>query len=264
MDSNVTLALAKASSIILLSTFETINHKVYRGWMKEERMELEMTGLSSADSLSSKNKDFGVRWGWGWTKWRCAIIFSTMATMRAWLNILSCSMTQAYNVAIVNSLTPLVAPFVQNIVLKTPIPEGLLLSVFVTTVGCVLVGVGQSPYVLGVAARLTYRDGVGCLLQFISVIFSNLARTAMMTSEGVLSKEELVQSQNISSVAFCVIVALTVGGTDVWAGSLDALTKNSRALATFIFLSAGIFTFAATLQVEAVRRLGVSVYGSYR
>ena len=86
----------------------------------------------------------------------------------------------------------------------------------------------------------------------------------MMTSEGVLSKEELVQSQNISSVTFCVIVALTVGGTDVWAGSLDALTKNPKALATFIFLSAGIFTFAATLQVEAVRRLGVSVYGSYR
>ena len=85
----------------------------------------------------------------------------------------------------------------------------------------------------------------------------------MMTSEGVLSKEELVQSQNISSVTFCVIVALTVGGTDVWAGSLDALTKNAT-LATFIFLSAGIFTFAATLQVEAVRRLGVSVYGSYR
>jgi hypothetical protein len=59
--------------------------------------------------------------------------------------------------AIVNSLTPLVAPFVQNMVLKTPIPKGLLLSVFVTTIGCVLVGVGQTPYVLGGAARWTYR-----------------------------------------------------------------------------------------------------------
>ncbi|GMH46221.1 hypothetical protein TrRE_jg5691 [Triparma retinervis] len=134
-------------------------------------MELELTGLSGADSLSSSRNNkaptdmatdeaSGGKLGcgsWGRDKWRAAIIFSTMATMRAWLNILSCSMTQAYNVAIVNSLTPLVAPFVQNMVLKTPIPKGLLLSVFVTTIGCVLVGVGQTPYVLGGAARWTYR-----------------------------------------------------------------------------------------------------------
>ena len=84
-----------------------------------------------------------------------------------------------------------------------------------------------------------------------------------MTSEGVLSKGELVQSHNISSVTFCVIVALAVGGGGAWTGSLVALTTNFKALATFTFLSAGIFTFAAMLQVEAVRRLGVSVYGSY-
>ena len=113
MDSNVTLALAKASSILLLLSIDFLSQLFTRTKsLGGGRMELELTGLSGADSLSSSRNNkaptdmatdeaSGGKLGcgsWGRDKWRAAIIFSTMATMRAWLNILSCSMTQAYNV----------------------------------------------------------------------------------------------------------------------------------------------------------------------
>mmetsp|Transcript_16547 Transcript_16547/g.34148 ORF Transcript_16547/g.34148 Transcript_16547/m.34148 type:complete len:291 (+) Transcript_16547:2-874(+) len=222
-----------------------------------------MTGLGGADSLS--NNASGSRKGgsFGKREWKAVFLFASMATMRAWLNLLSCSMTAAYNVALVNSLTPLVAPFLQSACLGTKIPKNLLLSIFVTTCGCALVGIGQSPYVLGGAAKLTYTDGLGCLLQFVSVVFSNLARIVMMTSDGILTRGQLVQSQNVSTLTFCVIVGFVTGGWGLFADAAETLVADPKAMITFMFLTAGIFTFAGVLQVGAVRKLGASVYGSY-
>jgi len=117
--------------------------------------------------------------------------------------------------------------------------------------------------VLGGDGKLTLTDLFGCCLQLISVIFSNLARVVMMTSEGILTKGELIQSQNYGSLLFCIVVGISVGGWGVWEMAVEMLTTNMKALVTFIFLSGGIFTLAAIMQVGAVRKMGASTYGSY-
>ena len=80
--------------------------------------------------------------------------------------MISCSMTLAYNIALINCLTPLIAPVMERIVLKTPLPKNLVLPIVVSVLGCAIVGLAQSPYLgNGEHHALTTTDLLGVILQ---------------------------------------------------------------------------------------------------
>jgi drug/metabolite transporter (DMT)-like permease len=152
-----------------------------------------------------------------------------------------------------------------------------------------VIGVAQTPYVLGDAGAhvLTSRDLAGGLLQLLSVIVSNAARILMKTSAGVFSGPELIQQSNaaVLMVAMSVVLILNGARAEPWEAGWVALSSGASSVAAFVVLSVGVFTLAATFQVraepitdprqtpraltlsfrqvEAIRRTGPAVYGSY-
>ena len=87
----------------------------------------------------------------------------------------------------------------------------------------------------------------------------------MMISENVLTKNELVQTQNFMTICFSAVLALMVGGVEVYIHAFQSIFSSSTPwmFLMFLFLSIGVFTIGATLQITAVRRLGSDVYTSF-
>ncbi|GMH64187.1 hypothetical protein TL16_g03906 [Triparma laevis f. inornata] len=194
-------------------------------------------------------------------KIKVAALWGLFTTLRATMNMVSCAMTLAYNIAVINALTPLIAPILERAILGTKLPPKIFSVVLATVVGCVVIGFAQSPSFVGKSDdhALDAQDALGITIQFISVIFSNLARIVMKTSDGVLSKSELIQIQNFCSITFTAIIGLSTLGPTLWAQQFSLLEK---VLLPFLFLGIAIFTLAAYFQVESVRKMGPGVYGT--
>ncbi|GMI11028.1 hypothetical protein TrVE_jg3307 [Triparma verrucosa] len=193
-------------------------------------------------------------------KIKVASLWGLFSTLRATMNMWSCAMTLAYNIAVINALTPLIAPILERAILGTELPPKIFTVVSVSVLGCVIIGYAQSPSFVGESTHgLSKEDALGVSIQFISVIFSNLARIIMKTSDGILSKSELIKIQNFCSIAFTGIIGLATLGPAMWVQQFNLLESI---LLPFLFLGIGIFTLAAYFQVESVRAMGPGVYGT--
>lgn len=113
-------------------------------------------------------------------------------------NILSCGLTSAYNVAIVNLLSPLLTPMADKYFLGAEIPGCTWTAVGWTTVGCGAMIYGE--YENGDNSSGGVTSLVGVLVQVVSVVFSVAIRMMMKTTQGTVTKSELMHSANAVTV----------------------------------------------------------------
>ena len=195
-------------------------------------------------------------------------LWGLLATGRSILNMLSCSYTLAYNIALVESLTPVLAPLLERLFLKTPLPKNIFAMLTLSIFGCIIVAFSQSPYYYAVfgSTESTYNwtmdDMVGLTMQLFSVLCLNLARIVMKTSEGIMSPTEGIQIQNVLTIFTSVIISMSTGGGAMWTKSLGTLFSSLPVVAAFLFLTLGILSGALLFEITVVRHLGPGAYGS--
>ena len=177
---------------------------------------------------------------------------------------MSCGMTLAYNIAVINALTPVFAPLLDKFFLGTKMPKSVPYAAVGTTMSCVLIAIAQSPLMGSVSHHdvTTRTSAIGSALQFLSMIFSNLARVMMAKSKGVLTSGELIQVQNGCTIVLGSVIVLVTMGTKGWEDALVAL-RDPVVMFAFLYLSIAIFTAGAYYQVEVIRVLGPGVYGTF-
>jgi len=207
-------------------------------------------------------------------------MWAFVATMRAVLNMTSCMYTVAYNIAIVNSLSPLLSPVLEKIMLKSKptSPPFLFKAIIGSVIGVVAISLGQSPYFeafnissldlasTGSAEKhyFSQRDLVGVGIQLVSMVFSNVARMIMKLSEKYnISKEDLVQTQNVSTITVVVLLGFIFTGVDSFIFAANTITSSLGTFLVFAWLTWGIFSFAAMYQMNVVRSLGPTLYASF-
>lgn len=182
--------------------------------------------------------------------------------------MLSCSYTLAYNIALVESLTPLLAPLLDRVFFKTPLPKGIFQVIGLSIFGCIVVAFAQSPsYYVFVGEKSPYswrvEDAIGLSMSFVSVLCLNLARIVMKTSEGTMTPTEGLQVQNILTVLISVTISFSAGsGEATWSRSLSSLMGSIPVILSFLFLTLGILSGALWWEVVSVRSLGPGAYGS--
>ena len=77
-----------------------------------------------------------------------------------------------------------------------------------------------------------------------------------------MTKTELIQSQNLSTLTVAAIVSL-IAGPELWPRTTTNIFTSAEDFCAWAFLTFGIFTAAALFQVVSVRKLGPGLYGSF-
>jgi drug/metabolite transporter (DMT)-like permease len=75
--------------------------------------------------------------------WSTLIIFGLLSALRSMTNILSCGLTSAYNIAIVNLLSPLITPIADKVWLGAEIPNITWVAIMFTSLGCCAMVYGE-------------------------------------------------------------------------------------------------------------------------
>ena len=145
-------------------------------------------------------------------------------------NILSCGLTSAYNVAIVNLLSPLITPVVDKFWLGAEIPLITWIAVAWTSVGCVAMVYGE--YLIFGEDESQQAKGlqsaIGVAVQIVSVLTSVCIRMMMKTTTGVCTKVELMHSSNGATVLLGFTAGLLMVGWDSVATLFQALVDPFR------------------------------------
>ena len=111
------------------------------------------------------------------------------------------------------------------------------------------------------AASTTTTILFGCLLQFISICFSAIARILMKYTDGILTKIEIVQANNICNVLLPFMYTLMTNVTG-WI-AFEYLISIKTNLIAFITVSIVVYTIGSTTQVTLVRNIGPGIYTSF-
>ena len=165
-----------------------------------------------------------------------------------------------------------------RLLLKTDLPPALWPCVLVSLLGALLMGLAQSPWVVqGLTQRsdllnhedeearsrgvteLTSRDLIGCVMQLVSVIFVSSARLLVKKTQGILSRDEIVQANNFSNCLFPFLYTLMVHPTGWRAYRYIFTLPNFAAWATIAVV---VFTIGFTGQMSLVRSMGPAMYSS--
>ena len=174
--------------------------------------------------------------------------------------------------------TPLVVSIGDRLLLKTDLPPALWPCVLVSLLGALLMGLAQSPWVVqGITqssdllnhedeeaqsrgvTEFTSRDLIGCVMQLVSVIFASSARLLVKKTQGILSRDEIVQANNISNCLFPFLYTLMVHPTGWRAYRYIFTLPNFAAWATIAVV---VFTIGFTGQMSLVRSMGPAMYSS--
>ena len=124
---------------------------------------------------------------------RMALLFGSMAALRAATNMLSAKFTSAFNVQMVAMAGPLVTSIASSVLIGEAVPWTLWPTLLVAGCGEALVLAAQAGAFVSAATGdgelgggggggLTARDGIGLGLQFASLLFSGVARVVMKAS----------------------------------------------------------------------------------
>ena len=197
------------------------------------------------------------------TKIFFALLFGTVATCRAALNIASAKFTLSYYITAINSLTPLVVSIGDKVLLKTDLPTAIWPCIFASIVGCVTIAASQSPLIpkddnSEDKFSFTSQDVIGCGLQFISMCFSATARLLMKRTEHILSRNEAVQTNNACNFIFPLSYTLVTNP-----GGWQAYRKmSSQSVVAWTIISVLVYTIGSTGQMSLVRSMGPGMYSS--
>jgi drug/metabolite transporter (DMT)-like permease len=165
---------------------------------------------------------------------------------------------------VINGMTPLVVSIADALILETQLPVLLWPSVLVSFVGCALIALAQSPLFVKSSSSsyvFTHRDAIGCVLQFVSVLFSSLARLLMKRTEHILTRDEMVQSNNLFNTLIPLTYTLLVpDARSQWKAFQETSVQSIVALLSIAVL---VYTVGSTGQMSLVRKMGAGVYSSF-
>lgn len=197
------------------------------------------------------------------TKILYAAFFGVVATCRASLNIASSKFTLSYNITTINSLTPILVSIGDATLLGAKLPRLLWPCVIMSCLGCVIIGLSQSPYFVMLSSSssvylFTMRDTIGCSLQFTSMCFSAMARLLMKRTEHILTRDEMVQTNNICNTILPLIYTLVTNPN----GWLAFRYITIPSLFAWLILTVLVYTIGSTGQMSLVRTMGPGMYTS--
>ena len=134
---------------------------------------------------------------------RLLVLFAFVSTTRA-------STNNPFNVTLIASLTPVIIALLDKLMLNSPYPPLLWPTIFVSFIGGALIAMSQSAEVDSVGSpRISDVDNIiGCSLQLLSALFSAFARILMKRTEGELTANEIVQTNNVSNCFFPLVYTL--------------------------------------------------------
>ncbi|GMI43422.1 hypothetical protein TrCOL_g9696 [Triparma columacea] len=198
--------------------------------------------------------------------WSTLLLFGVLSAIRSMTNILSCGLTSAYNVAIVNLLSPLITPVVDKFWLGAEIPLITWIAVAWTSVGCVAMVYGE--YLIFGEDESQQAKGlqsaIGVAVQIVSVLTSVCIRMMMKTTTGVCTKVELMHSSNGATVLLGFTAGLLMVGWESVATLFQALVNPfSASFFWLMFLGFGVYTVGSYLQIQCCRLVGPGLYASY-
>lgn len=249
-NSQAVIAFSRLLSIVLMTMKDRI--------MPEDHPNTTSGGLVQLDKQVS-SKEY----------WRTLIIFGVLSALRSMTNIFSCGLTSAYNIAIVNLLSPLITPMADKVWLGAEIPMITWQAVLWTSVGCGAMIYGEY-LIYGEVDENSRNQGdgwthvAGVLIQTISVLFSVAIRMMMKTTSGIATKAELMHSANVATVVLGFGAGISAVGSQAVTSLFEALA-NPFSLSFFwlLFLGAGVYTVGSYLQISCCRLLGPGLYASY-
>ena len=133
------------------------------------------------------------------TKRNVALAYGFLCICRMTTNMQSTRMTKAYNTQMTAMSLPFFTSILARIFLNETILRALFPALLVMLVGSICVFYGQGAFSSSgensVEESFTNEDIAGIALQLLSVLFSSLVKIAFKSTEGVLSKIELLLSQ---------------------------------------------------------------------
>ena len=193
---------------------------------------------------------------------RFMALFAFVSTTRACTNIASAGYTYPFNITLISSLTPVIIALLDRFILNSPYPPLLWPTIFVSFVGGALIAKSQSTEVDSsseMSSRISDMDNlIGCSLQLLSALFSAFARILMKRTEGILTPNEIVQTNNVSNCVFPLVYTLVYTPSS-W-GAFKYLLVRPKTLLAWCTISIGVYSFASESQIKLVRSLGPGFY----
>ena len=220
-----------------------------------------------------------------------AILFGVVCTCRAGLNIASTKYAVSYYITTINSFTPILTSIADSYLLGTKLPCSLWICIFTTCCGCIFIAISQKYEIEKQQNQNRQQDEeestttmigggggggggdtssasssesttilFGCFLQLLSICFSAMARILMKYTDGILSKIEIVQANNICNVILPFLYTLLTNPMG-WIAFEYILIPNN--LIAFVTVSIVVYTIGSTTQVTLVRNVGPAIYTSF-
>ena len=166
--------------------------------------------------------------------------------------------------ALIASFTPVIIALLDRFVLRSPFPPLLWPTIILSGVGGFIIAISQidSESMSEQDRTISPTDNlIGCSLQFISAIFSAFARILMKRTEHVLTPTHIVQTNNISN-CLCPFIYTIITNPSSWK-AFRYLLVTPKSLLARCTMSIGVYSFASTLQIRLVRKLGPANYSSW-
>ena len=166
--------------------------------------------------------------------------------------------------ALIASFTPVIIALLDRFVLRSPFPPFLWPTIILSGVGGFIIAISQidSESMSEQDRTISPTDNlIGCSLQFISAIFSAFARILMKRTEHVLTPTHIVQTNNISN-CLCPFIYTIITNPSSWK-AFRYLFVTPKSLLAWCTMSIGVYSFASTLQIRLVRKLGPANYSSW-
>ena len=151
------------------------------------------------------------------------------------------------------------------LLLKTELPRAIWPCSVASFLGCALIGFSQSPFFATSSGDpkdsdypFSSRDAIGCGLQFASMCFSSTARLLMKSTQGILTRNEALQVNNICNTVFPILYTLIANPK----GWIAFRYMNGPSFLAWITISVLVYTVASTGQMSLVRSMGPGMYSS--
>ena len=175
-----------------------------------------------------------------------AVIFGIVTAARVITNFLSAGLTSSWHITAVATFGPFTTAGLARLLLGEKLDDRAWISLVVALCGGLLVSRGHSSQ---------KSDLAGVLLQFLSMIFSGLARVMMKSTDGTFS------SMGLMTIQYFFVIGTTFFATPAWHPWLHL---PFHGWVVIMMLSICIHWAAAEAQVLLIRRLGPALYTSFQ
>lgn len=188
-------------------------------------------------------------------KLNVTLAYGLLCLGRMLSNMQSTRMTTALNVQMTAMLVPFVTAAAARIALGEHIDRALPSTLLLTLAGCMLILAGQGAFSSdSTLRRVGLMDLAGIGMQLVSTLFSAAIKVYWRTSEGILSKDELLIAQfavgAVPTGCYCVLYDRA---------SLTAIAQmDAVGWILLVILAVGVYIFGNLLQMIATRGIGAA------